>query len=99
MGCSTPAPAAAPFVTLTVSAGGPGLDAAGIARLFEDRVSSAPIATRQGRLSLPRAQRLLQSSDGDLSVHSDPRAGTTLTAYLPGWPVAEPLQNSVPAPR
>jgi GAF domain-containing protein len=93
------APAAPPFVTLTISVPGPGLVAGGVERLFDDRMSAAPIATQEGRLSLPRAQRLLQASDGDVSVHSDPLAGTTLTAYLPGAPDPERAQASDPAPR
>ena len=85
---------ATPFLTLKITAQGTALDSDGVAALFHDRESAAPIATRQGRLSLRRAQRLLRRSDGDISVHSDPREGTTLTAYLPAWRAELPARKS-----
>ena len=80
------------FVTLSVAAPGPGLDAAGQARLFERAagMGDEPSAGVDAAIPLERVRRVLQDQGGDLSIHSENGVGTTLTAWLPAEPAETP---------
>lgn len=71
-----------PFVRLTVSDDGVGMDAATLARIFEPFFTTKPPREGTG-LGLSVAQGIVQTHEGAITVDSTPGKGSVFSIYLP----------------
>jgi PAS domain S-box-containing protein len=76
-----------PYVSLTVTDGGPGMPPDARERIFE-RIDSTdgPPTPRDESVGLAAAYRFAKRSGGCIAVRSAPGQGTTLAIYLPSLP-------------
>jgi two-component system cell cycle sensor histidine kinase/response regulator CckA len=71
-----------PYVTLSLSDTGPGMDKDTYGRLFEPFFSTKSVHGKRG-MGLVTARSLVKQSGGNVSVRSELGKGTTVTIYLP----------------
>lgn len=74
--------AAAPFVVLTVSDDGPGIDPAVIDRVFEPFFTTKRAGKGTG-IGLASCRRIVRKAGGEIAIESRPGGGTTVRAYFP----------------
>lgn len=76
-----------PFVCVTVTDNGPGVDASVLPRIFEPFVTTKATGVRRGRagmgLGLAIVKRIVQHHRGDIEVTSVVGRGTTFRVHLP----------------
>jgi CheY-like chemotaxis protein len=71
---------AGPCVVLQVADTGGGLEPAQIGKIFDPFYTSKPQGTGLG---LPTSLGIIRQAQGDITVHSTPRVGTTFEVWLP----------------
>ena len=86
-----------PFVRLTVSDTGAGMDEATQARLFEPFFSTKSAAEGAG-LGLSIVLGIVKQSNGTLDISSAPGRGTSVNMYLPRVDLAPGLESLEPNP-
>jgi signal transduction histidine kinase len=68
------------FVGVSFKDTGPGIDVERLSRIFEPGFTTK---SEGSGLGLMIVQRIVRDHGGEIEVHSEPRAGTTFTIYLP----------------
>ena len=90
------APAAPPSVRLTVSDTGHGMDAATAARIFEPFFTTKQPGKGTG-LGLATVHGIMKKYGGDVSVTSEPGAGTSFELHFPVMDAGSPEAPNAPA--
>jgi PAS domain S-box-containing protein len=91
-------PDAAPYVCLSVTDTGEGMDAETLARATEPFFTTKGIGKGTG-LGLPMVHGVAQQSGGRLVLKSEKGRGTTAELWLPCAPAATPAAAAQPAPK
>jgi signal transduction histidine kinase len=90
-------------VVFAVADTGIGIDAAGLAAIFQEFTQIESSLQRGGTgLGLPLSRRLAQLMGGDVTARSEPHVGSTFELFLPvqfGHPGAPPREPDADAPR
>ncbi len=80
------------YAAITIADQGVGMDEEACRRIFEPFFSTKFV----GRgLSMAAAYGIVRNHDGMIEVHSAPAKGTQVTIYLPGTPLAKPVEGPV----
>ena len=90
--------AAGEYVTISVTDTGCGMTPEVVERVFEPFFTTKPVGKGTG-LGLSQTFAFARQVGGEVSVHSSPGAGTTVTLFLPRRPadiVAEPVEQAAP---
>ena len=86
-----------PYVRLTVSDTGLGMDAGTMAHLFEPFFTTKPVGKGTG-LGLSSVYGIVKQNGGDITVSSQPGRGTAFTIHLPRITKAEEIAEAVRVP-